>query len=501
MTLLNVASWLSPLEALRLAYSSKDLLATFSETTRESKQFWHEMLYNSELSLFGCYSEIVPLEVRAKVEGFFGAKRVVCALASNKCGNCGTFSTSFNALACQRACLDCWMCSDGGERGRQASSPFAICAAGFAKSHFLVTDGDFTKKKIFGLEIVDATKAHGLMSDKMTICLVSQARQIGEARYGGPEGVAAEQQLRYAASQAKGRKTPAQMAEQWNFLCRNQRSRDMLAVASSYGLFADVLTPNMLTAPPTIFLTRDSEEEISARYPNATAEAFANRTCAIFSNIVEAFAVARGRPGCTVVIDMAVSIGAHFRDCDKEICAVPLATRDSMTVADTTQSNTIAIYNDVKIVGTKKGSITSSTACFWVGKKVLCEMEGLNLTTSTHGEDMSPCLVLNGFCSLTRCSVTSDGGGYAALVHGRFNAFDDCDVSSSVGCGAFHVNLTKFPEGLRIKGCRIRHACSSEWAFHDVDPPGLHAFNLNAHRDNEIIEEEYEGYNDFEGCG
>lgn len=500
--ILRVASMLSPLEALKLAHSSKELLLdTLSETTRESKQFWHEMLYSSEVSLFGCYSEMIPQEVRAKVEEYYGAKRVVGALVSNKCGNCGKFSTSFNVLACQRACIDCWACSDGGERGRNATSPFAICAVHFAKSHFLVTDGDFVKKKIFSLDIVDATKAHGLMSDRMTICLVKEARQVGEARYGGPEGVAAEQQVRYAASRAKGRKTPAQMAEQWNFLCRNQRSRDMMMVASSYGLYADIMVPNMLTAPPTIFLTRASEEQITARFSNATAEAFANRSCTIFSNIVEAFVHARGRSGCTVVIDMAVSIGAHFRDCDKEICAVPLALRDSLTVADKKQDSTVIIHNDCKIVGTAQGRISSSTACFWVGEKVLCEIEGLNMTTSTHGDDFSPCLVNNGLCKLTRCHVTSDGGGYSALLHGRFNSLYDCDVSSSAGCGAFHVKVDKFPEALSIKGCRIEHAADSDWAFHDADPPGLREFNLKAYSDNEITEVEYDGYNEYEGCG
>jgi hypothetical protein len=291
------------------------------------------------------------------------------------------------------------------------------------------------------------------------------------------------------------------MAEQWNFLCLNQRSRDMMMVASSYGLHADILVPNMLTAPPSIFLTRASEEQITARFPNATAEAFANRTCCVFSNIVEAFVHARGSAGCTVVIDMDVSIGAHFRDCDKEICAVPLALRNSMTVAHKKQDNTVIIHNDCKIVGTSQGRISSSTACFYVGEKVLCEIEGLSMTTSTHGDDFSPCLVLNGLCKLTRCHVTSDGGGYAALVHGRFNGFDDCDVSSSAGCGAFHVKVDKFPEALSIKGCRIEHAADSYWAFHDADPPGLREFNLKAYSDNEITEVEYDGYNEYEGCG
>ena len=133
---------------------------------------------------FGCYQEKIPAERRRAVERHFGCMRVVAALITNKRGNCGKYADGFNVLACARSCQTCWMCDDGGEKGLNSSSPFALCAVGFAKMHYLITDGDIKKGEIFSLAIEDPTKAHGLMNSKMTILLENEARKLGESKYG-----------------------------------------------------------------------------------------------------------------------------------------------------------------------------------------------------------------------------------------------------------------------------------------------------------------------------
>ena len=131
-----IARYLTPLEALKLSIASKLFWNKFK--SKEMESFWSLLLYSKEIDVFGCYAATIPLEQRVLSEEFYGPMKVVSALVSNWCIECGRFTSSFNSLACARACYPCWKCLDSGESGAESKSRFALCAVKFVTSYFLL---------------------------------------------------------------------------------------------------------------------------------------------------------------------------------------------------------------------------------------------------------------------------------------------------------------------------------------------------------------------------
>ena len=126
--LMLVAELLSPVDALKLAHTSKKMMFCFADTD-EGRAFWRGLLYSREIDPFHRYAEGIPLEQRQMVEKLHGAIRVVSALVVNKCQRCGGYASSFNVLACARGCDSCYKCLDSGKNGRGSTSLFALCSA------------------------------------------------------------------------------------------------------------------------------------------------------------------------------------------------------------------------------------------------------------------------------------------------------------------------------------------------------------------------------------
>jgi hypothetical protein len=89
-------------------------------------------------------------------------------------------------MTCTRVCQKCWACPDVGKEGI-AVQPMSLCAVGYAKTHYLLSDKDI-KCGLFCLEINDATKSHGLISPKMTIVLESEAQKLAEKKFSNIKG-------------------------------------------------------------------------------------------------------------------------------------------------------------------------------------------------------------------------------------------------------------------------------------------------------------------------
>ena len=207
--LMLIAELLSPVDALKLAHTSKKMLSCFADTD-EGRAFWRGLLYSREIDPFHRYAKGIPLEQRQMVEKLHGAIRVVAALVVNKCRSCGGYASSFNVLACARGCDSCYKCLDSGKNGWDSTSLFALCSAAFAKKRFLVTDGML--KTASTLSVTDYPGGQ-----KTSVVLVRDAVQLGERRWGGPQGVADELQRRSENSKSHAG-TPAN-----SNICSHQR--------------------------------------------------------------------------------------------------------------------------------------------------------------------------------------------------------------------------------------------------------------------------------------
>ena len=495
--LVKICEFLAVREVLLLSTISKTMHTVMKEDPA-FHHFFRLTLYGPLVDKYGLYQEKVPMAYRQACEAHFGAMAVVSALITSKCSACGEFGANFNVLSCSRACFSCWCCKDGGEKGRDSTSPFAICSLAFAKNHYLLRDSDVKKGRLFSLAGDDPSKAHGLMCTKMTVVLVKDAAAIGRDRYGGEQGLEDEKCARWAASEKEKPMTLETAAAQTNYFCRNQRSYEMVKVSSVYGLSTSVYIPGILSAEPTIFVTDATAEEVSAAWPSATAEKFAEGKCKIFANAVDAFSEVQAcrAGGLTVVIDKSVSLGQDFRHCDQEKCKLLLDAREGMTVGETPQTDTIVLSFDVKIVGTPRGRISSSNACFWAHKYTMVVIDGLSMSTG-FGVGNSPTLVLGGIAELTDCSIRSSGYGYTMLAHGRSLQFTDCTIASeNFMCLHIETESPFFPSCLNLKGCSLSYPEESEsWYFTNGQQTDAEkAWRVSVEKNNEIEQIEKEGH-------
>jgi len=487
--LMLVSEMLSPVEALSLAYSSKAMLDIFASSLA-GKAFWKTLLYSLSTDVFGTYSQI-PVDQRELVEGYYGCMQIVASISSNKCQHCKKHTSNFNILSGTRSCTACWSCADGGDAGRSSMSPFAICSVSFAQQHHLLTTGMIANGELPVLLVDDPSCAHGLRKDTVTVCLVRDAKVLGEKRWGEGGG---EKPVAFRTRNKGQAKSEVKKRAEINVLCRNQRSWYMQAAKEAYGLHR-VVGPEELAALPSIFVTHDSSAQVAAKYDHVTPE-----TARIFNNLVEACTEAMKKPGSTMLIDMQIDLEQHFASCDKVKCALAMSNRTNFDVGETIQSDTIHIFEDVKIIGTSRASISSPNAIFWVQDFVRLDVEGpLRLTTNGDAwhwgegmqQDFSPCIVANGIATFTRCSLESTGAGYVVLAHGQRNMFSDCKLAGS-GLGILHLNAPNV-SSIVFSGCEISHPANSNfsgWAFCD-DQEGPddweETFENQAARDNTFL--------------
>ena len=265
----------------------------------------------------------------------------------------------------------------------------------------------------------------------------------------------------------------------YNFLSRNQRSCQMLRVKDAYGSYGEIFAPRPLTAVPTIFVTRDSQEQVSAAYPHATAEKFASGACSLHTNMVEAMCKARFTGGCSVLIDMAVDLVADFRDCDKTKCAYMLEFRtpiaDAPNVGGSPQINTIHLLNDVKIIGTLRSSIHSDNAIFWNRDDSVVDISGLDMrVVNQHNENCSPVLVMQGYWNVTDCKLYDSSGGYVVLHHDKYGDMTNCTLESAHGGYIVHVNAPNL-DHINFRGCTfIRNDYAEDFFMDGTNTPQEH---------------------------
>ena len=456
--LVRVLEHLRPLDGpLQLSISSKTVHALM-KTEVAFVQFWRSVLYSKQIDYCGNY-QVLSAARRELVEQHFGPMAVVAALACPDCAECGSFTSNFNLLACARSCVKCWQCTDSAANGRNSASPFALCSASFAKAHFLLTDGDLKRGAAISLSVQDPTRAHGLTTDKTTILLVRDAKRLSELRWGSAQALAAEKVRRWdSSSRALQQQRTVCLT---NYVCLNQAYAPMLSQHALYGLEFCIIAPDMLDASlPSIFVTHDTLAQVQAKHPHA-----AQHGCSIHANIIDAFVEAREKAGCCVVVDMAADLDEHYQLCDAVKCAAVLANRETANVGGTLQRNTILIYNDVKIVGTDRCCITSTTACFWVCKNALVEMHQLDLETNSV---VSPTLVLCGFSKLVGCEVNNTGSGYGVLLHGQRNELVDCAVRSNSECVHVKCPCPLSVDAVILEGCDLIYGPQGlDWAIID----------------------------------
>ena len=193
----DILSYLDPAELVRFTRTCK--ANNHAEACPE--WLWNQILYSPQVDPFSEYRLGLDASTRTALETHFGFRKVFTAMMSDRCSNCNKATQGFEVLSCSRACQNCWMCTDSGSNGLSSTSPFALCALGFASTHYLLSASEI-KKELLVLEIDDPTLAHGLISSKMTIVHVNAVKELAEKKFGGAGGLAVEKTKRAEKSRS-----------------------------------------------------------------------------------------------------------------------------------------------------------------------------------------------------------------------------------------------------------------------------------------------------------
>lgn len=403
------------------------------------------------VDIFGKYAAI-PDDHRKLVENRFGYKRVLLALSDMHCKSCGIYTSNFNIMTCSRACDDCWSCRDSGEKGNDGNHVFGMCSVNYAQTNFLLT-----RKEVHSLHILqvnDVTLANGCTNrPELAITLVEDAKALSWKKWGGLIGLQRERssrsekvqlswKARCEAVDKNGKSQPKQPRVQdtftYNFVTRNQRSRNMHAVCHQYGLYRDMFVREALTAPPTIVVSDRSEQQIRSEYQNARLQ--------IYDNLMKAYHASS--PGSTLIVDKVCDLRKEFATMhppdDWFVC------RDNdITAAGENQNHTLMIgrsthgVGDRQFIGTKRGEIISNNSCFYVTN---CMVHLKNIKMKIVGLGDSPGMVIanEGRALLEGCTITNQNNGYCILAHGPTHMYR-C-VLRTDGFGTLHSEEKGFGE-------------------------------------------------------
>lgn len=262
---------------------------------------WKSLLYSVVIDERREYQINIAKERREIIEKHFGCRKIALAVKSNTCSSCGLFTANIDLVTCSRACLECWMCKDSGNRGTDGKGIFALCALSYAKTHYLLSDSDISKNLLV-LDVNDPDKSHGLLQDNIKVLSDNQAKTISIKKFGGQEGLNQEKSERAAKSEkkwlekcnkakAEGKPQPA-MPDQvrkekeklnpqhTNFICVNQRYGNLVHNSSRYGYYKGVYGTNHLTniSPlilPTFIITDATDEKLESMYEGYSISRYA----------------------------------------------------------------------------------------------------------------------------------------------------------------------------------------------------------------------------------
>jgi len=490
---------------------------------------WKAYLYDDDQYNEWKDYQKIEHERREQLEKHHGIYDVFNAFVNKTCKQCGNTTENFNIVTCSRACLECWRCQESGERGLGSNSDFALCAVGFAKSHFLLSDAEIGK--LFVLAVDDATRAHGLISSKMSVVSQAQARAASFHKFGGAQGLADEKSKRAdksksawltkcAAAEAAGKSKPKKpdlvkfeeqkdAPQHWNFITRNQRSADMLRARTAYGLYSCYSTTKiMLSAPPTIVVTDDSLEEVQngreagggggggggvggggiSRAPVPTATA-------VYTNLIDALADINfeRKAFVTLLIDKHCDLPSMFRSADQAKltaagCLCPHA--QGVTVGGRVQANTVMIYLDISILGTDRARITSDSANLWLMQNTLVKIENLRLSTVVEMDwddigdgDWSPCVVSCTRSEIERCNLSVNGFGYDLLAHGPTKMFNSTLRQSNMWNVHFDETFAANVSYCQFKNCTF---ICGDAAFFDDTVSDISEFLATVNKENKF---------------
>ena len=464
--LLDIFSFLKPSEAIKWSQTNKTFASFFA--SKAADQIWERLLYSAEVDKFGEYKEKLPAHRRTQLEKHFSCRRVVSGLSSTVCSVCGTYAENFCVMTCTRVCQKCWSCPGVGREGIVVQQ-MSLCAVGYAKTHYLLSDKDI-KCGLFCLKINDATKSHGLISPKMTIVLESEARKLAEKKFNNIKGgLAAEKTSRAKKAKEKWeerkeatlkgedlpkepdsvRKEREKDAPTWtNFVAANQASMTRSsAILSEYGLYTYVYTrtpSEMLTALASVFVTRDTPEQVMAKYPHVTHALLDAGRCKILTNLIDGVFVCVN--GGTLLLDMECNLPTMAAEASES--ARTLSQDGNNVVGGQLQDHCICLFKDIKIEGTPRAHITSNRAIFWAFPGSIVALHSIRMSVtrsvgSFNYEYYAPALVLCSHCSVTSCHIESETCMYAILMHAPSATISDCNITTSRAGDTVHITHIK----------------------------------------------------------
>ena len=355
-----------------LSCTNKRILNDISTSTGINI-IWKSLLYSVVIDEWKDYEIKIEKERRDLIEKYFGCRKIALAIKSNTCSSCGSFTTNLDLLTCSRACLDCWTCKDSGERGTDSKSSFALCAFGYAKTHYLLSDSDISKNLLV-LTVNDPDRSHGLLQERLKVVSDNQARAIAIKKFGGLEGFNQEKTDRAAKSEkkwldkcnkakAEGKSSPA-MPDQIrkekekgnpNFICVNQRYSKLVSNSSRYGYYKGIFGTNHLTnilplSLPTFIVTDATNEELESEYEGYSISRYTPAEPVASSSSTSS--TVSGPTVETDIIDRDNSVIADTVSSDQKVVnkITPIASSECVCVTATVQPKLVVFTNLVDAV-------------------------------------------------------------------------------------------------------------------------------------------------------
>jgi hypothetical protein len=177
-------------------------------------------------------------------------------------------------------------------RGTDSNSPFALCAVGYAKTHYLISDSEIAKNLLIW-NVSDPDKCHGLLNEKIKVVNEKEVRKIAITKFGSIDGLAQEKTARSLKSEQKwiqkcdeakanGKSAPS-MPDQvrkeklkenpihTNFVCVNQRSSKLIKNSERYGYYKYIYGTRHIIdiqplSLPTAIVTDATDEDLRLTY-------------------------------------------------------------------------------------------------------------------------------------------------------------------------------------------------------------------------------------------
>jgi len=253
---------------------------------------WRNFLYSDIIDEWKEYQIKIEKEKRDLVEKHFGCRKIALAIKSNTCSSCGSFTTNLDLITCSRACWSCWMCKDSGPRGTDSNSPFALCALGYAKTHYLISDSEIAKNLLVW-QVNDPDRCHGLVNEKIKVVNEKKVKEFAIKKFDSIDGLAQEKTARSLKSEQKwiqkcntakanGKAAPAmpdqirkerekEHPQHTNFVCINQRFAKLNENSERYGYHKYIYGTRHIIdiqplSLPTAIVTDATDEELKLMY-------------------------------------------------------------------------------------------------------------------------------------------------------------------------------------------------------------------------------------------